>query len=111
MFVQPLAAILGAYGVVKVTAPLLRRVRRRAYDGASAAEAVRLVISAPAGLVPDRDLPIELVRALHPRQRRGFDAWRMGWPSTELRVVRRRGELAWEIVANRQIAIQVENAR
>ena len=91
-------------------APLLRRARQRAYDGASAAEAVRLVISAPAGLVPDRDLATELIRALHPRQRRGFDAWRIGWPSTELRVVRRRGEIAWEFVANRQIADQVEHA-
>jgi hypothetical protein len=110
VFVQPLAAVLGAYGVAKVTGPLLRLARQRAYDGASATEAVRLVISAPAGLAPDRDLATELIRALHPRQRRGFDAWRIGWPSTELRVVRRRRELVWEVVANRQIADQVEHA-
>jgi hypothetical protein len=110
MLVQPLAAILGAYGFVKVATPLVRGARQRAYDGASATEAVRLAISAPAGLITDRDLATELVRALHPRQRRGFNAWRTGWPSTELRVVRRRGEVAWEVVANRQIAIQIENA-
>jgi hypothetical protein len=108
--VQPVAAVLAAYGAVKIGPPLIRKARQRAYDEASEAEAVRLTISPPPGLDPDPELAIELVRALHPRQRRGFAGWRAGWPAIALDVVRRGGELAWEVVANRQVAILAENA-
>jgi len=110
VLVQPLAAVFAAYGAAKIGPPLVRRARQRAYDEASAAEAVRLVISSPVGFDPDEELATELIRALHPRQGRGFDGWRVGWPSAELRVVWRRGELQWEIVTNRQVAPQVEHA-
>jgi hypothetical protein len=110
VIVQPVAAVLAAYGAAKIGPPLIRTARQRAYDEASGAEAVRLVISSLAGLAPDRDLAVELVRAFHPRQRRGFDGWRVGWPSIELRVVHVDGELRWEVVANRQVATLVENA-
>jgi hypothetical protein len=108
--VQPVAAVFAAYGAVKIGPPLIRRARQRAYDEASGAEIVRLTISPPPGLDPDPELAIELVRALHPRQRRGLDAWRIGWPSVELDVAYRSGELVWEIVANRQVAVLAENA-
>ena len=101
VIVQPVAAVLAAYGAAKVGPPLIRTARQRAYDEASSAEAVRLVISSPAGLAPDPDLAVELVRAFHPRQRRGFDGWRVGWPSIELQVVHADDELSWEIATNR----------
>ena len=108
--IQPVLAVLGAYGAAKIGPPLVRTARQRAYDEASSAEAVRLVISAPAGLAPDPDLAVELIRAIHPRQRRGLDGWRAGWPSIELQVVHADGALGWEVVTNRQVATLVENA-
>jgi energy-coupling factor transporter ATP-binding protein EcfA2 len=110
VIVQPVATVFAAYGAVKIGPPLIRKARQRAYDEASDAEAVRLTISPPPGLDPDPELAIELVRALHPRERRGFGTWRVGWPAIELDVVRRHGELVWEIVANRQVAVLAENA-
>jgi len=110
VLVQPVAAVFAAYGAAKIGTPLVRRARQGAFDDASAAEAVSLVISVPPGLAPDPELTVEIIRALHPRQRRGFDAWRVGWPSIELRVVHRGGELTWEIVTNRQVAALAENA-
>lgn len=84
--------------------------RQRAYDETSAAEAVRLTVSPPPGSAPDAELATELIRAVHPRQRRGFGLWRVGWPLVELSVAGRRGELSWELTTNRQVAIQVEHA-
>src|SRR5439155_7685860 len=100
--IQPILAVLGVFGAAKIGPPLVQRARQRAYDEVSAAEAVRLVISAPIGLQSDPDLATELIRALHPRQRRGFDGWRVGWPSAELAVGWRDGELTWEVDTNRQ---------
>jgi hypothetical protein len=98
----PLAlAAIAVYLAVKA-APLLAGVaRQRAYEDAGAAESVRLTIEPPAGLDPDPALAVELVRGLHPRQRRGVDGWRVGWPPLELRVVWRDRRLAWEIVGGR----------
>ena len=101
--IQPILAVLSVYGAAKIGPPFVQHARQRAYDEVSAAEAVRLVISPPLGLTPDPDLAIELIRAIHPRQRRGFDGWRVGWPTAELRVVSREGEVAWEVVTNRQL--------
>jgi hypothetical protein len=108
--IQLILVVLGVYAAAKIGPPLLRRARQRAYDEVAAAEAVRLVISAPIGLPPDPDLATELVRAFHPRQRRGFDGWRVGWPSAELAVAWRAGELTWEVDTNRQLAAQIEHA-
>ncbi len=108
--VQPIAAVFAAYGAAKIGPPLVRSARQRAYDEASAAEGVALVLSPPVGLTPDPELSVELIRALHPRQRRGFDAWRVGWPSIELRLVHSGDEIRWEIVTNRQVAALAENA-
>ena len=86
---QPILLVVALYVAIKIGPPIVGRLRQRAYDEAGAAEAVALVISPPVGLTPDPELSVELIRALHPRQRRGFDAWRVGWPSIELRVVHR----------------------
>lgn len=92
------------FAVVKIGPALAGIARQRAYDEESAADAVRLTIEPPAGLDPNPALVTELIRGLHPRQRRGFDAWKVGWPSLEFRIVWRDRQLGWEIVTNRQIA-------
>jgi hypothetical protein len=92
------------YGVIKIGPALADTARQRAYDEASAVEAVRLTIEPPAGLDPNPALATELIRGLHPRQRRGFDGWKVGWPSVDFRVVWRDRQLAWEVVTNRQMA-------
>lgn len=107
---QPILLVVALYVAIKIGVPIVGRVRQRAYEQAGAAEAVSLVISPPVGLTPDPEMSVELIRALHPRQRRGFDGWRVGWPSIDLRVVHRGGELGWEIITNRQVAALAENA-
>lgn len=107
----PLAPLVAVVVGLTVAAVLVARLvpvlRQRAYDRVSEREAVRLVVAPPAGLDTNSELAVGLIRGLHPRQRRGFDAWRLGWPSAELRVVWRDGALAWEIATNRQLAALV----
>jgi hypothetical protein len=97
-------AVLAIYAAVKIGPVLVGIARQRSYDEASAAEAVRLTVEPPAGLEANPALATELIRGLHPRQRRGLDGWKVGWPSLEFRVVWRDRQLGWEIVTNRQIA-------
>jgi energy-coupling factor transporter ATP-binding protein EcfA2 len=107
----PLLVAATALALLVTLGPrLVAAWRQRAYDEASAAAAVRLTIAPPPGMVPDPELPTELIRAVHSRQRRGFDAWRFGWPAAELSVIGGDGELAWEVVTNRQLAVQLEHA-
>ena len=94
------AIVVGVAMLLAVRA--VPRLRQRGYDAVAARERVRLVIALPAGEDPSPSVPAELVRALHPRQRRGVDRWRVGWPAYELRVVWRRGQLAWEIETGAQ---------
>ena len=106
----PVAAVFGACGAIKFGPPVVRRARQRAYDEACAAEAVRLVIAPTAAMAVDPGAATALIRALHPHQRRGIDAWRVGWPSVELRVVWCGGALAWELIAGRQVATGARHA-
>lgn len=107
----PLLVAATALALLVTLGPrLVATWRQRAYDEASAAEELLLTIAPPPGMVPDPELATELIRAVHPRQRRGFDAWRVGWPSAELSVIGRGGEIAWEVVTNRQMAVQLEHA-
>jgi hypothetical protein len=99
-----LVAGTGTVLAVLFAARLTPVLRQRAYDRTSEREVVRLVVAPPAGLDKDPELAVQLIRGLHPRQRRGFDAWRLGWPKAELRVVWRDGQLSWEISTNRQLA-------
>ena len=108
--IELFGAGLATFGAVKIGPPLLQGARQRAYDEVSQTEAVRLVIAPPSGLPPDSDLATELIRSFHPRQRRGFDRWRVGWPSAELCVTQTDGQLAWAIDTNRQLAAQIEHA-
>jgi len=106
--VLALLAVLGAVllvvgGAVLLGPRIVGALRQRAYDRAAVAETVCLE------LVPARTPEIDeatataLVRGLHPRQRRGVDRWRVGWPSAELRAVWRDGELTWQVEAPRQL--------
>lgn len=98
----PFATVLVLAALVAAVAVrVVPRLRERGYDRAAARERVRLVVALPARDDPDASVPVELIRALHPRQRRGVDAWRVGWPAYELRVAWRAGELAWEIETDR----------
>ncbi len=99
---------LVVYGVIKIGPAIAGIARQHAYDEARAAEAVRLTIEPPAGLDPNPTLATELIRGLHPRQPRGLDGWKVGWPSLDFRVVWRDRQVAWEVVTNRQMARLVE---
>jgi hypothetical protein len=103
-FVPQLVAGIGMIVALVLVARLAPVLRQRAYDRTSEREVVRLVVAPPAGLDKDPELAVQLIRGLHPRQRRGFDTWRLGWPKAELRVVWRDGQLSWEISTNRQLA-------
>ncbi len=108
--IELFCAGVAIFGAIKFGPSLVAHARQRAYDEVAQTEAVRLLIAPPSGLPPDPDLAVELIRAFHPRQRRGFDAWRVGWPSAELMVVQADGQLAWVIDTNRQLAGQIEHA-
>jgi hypothetical protein len=93
--------VVGA-GIV-LSPRLLGRLRQRAYERAAAAALVRLELTpARAGEI-DAATATAMVRGLHPRQRRGLDRWRVGWPSSELRVAWRDGELRWQVEGHRQV--------
>jgi hypothetical protein len=101
----PIVALIAVVGLLLVVLAAVRVVpwlRQRGYDAVAARERVRLVIALPAGQDPAGSVPAELIRALHPRQRRGVDRWRVGWPAFELLVVWRDGALAWEIETGEQ---------
>jgi hypothetical protein len=98
-------ALLGAMVLLARFAPGIVAARRQAaYEQVIASERVRLEISVPANRRTDPSAAVELIRALHPRQRRGVDAWRVGWPPFELRVVWHDGEMAWQVELPRQTA-------
>lgn len=107
----PLIALAAVMLFLALLGPrLISGARQRAYDEASAAEAVRLTIAPPPGIAPHPELATELIRAFHPRQRRGFGFWKVGWPLVDLSVLGRGGELSWEITTNAQMAAQVKHA-
>jgi hypothetical protein len=88
---------------VAISLRLIGRLRQRSYERAAALELVRLELApARAGEI-DAARATAMVRGLHPRQRRGLDRWRVGWPSCELRVVWREGELRWQVEGHRHV--------
>jgi len=93
--------ILGAG--VALSPRLLRRLRQRSYDHTAADELVRVELTPARSGEIDAAAATAVIRGLHPRQRRGFDRWRVGWPSCELRVVWRDGDLRWQVEGHRQV--------
>lgn len=95
--------ILVAGAAIAVSPRLIGRLRQRSYERTASGELVRLELSpARAGEI-DAATATAVIRGLHPRQRRGFDRWRVGWPSSELRVVWRDGDLRWQVEGHRQV--------
>src|SRR6266540_4721747 len=104
MWLAVIGGALLATGAAITLAPrLIGRLRQRSYDHTAAGELVRIELTpARAGEI-DPAKATAMIRGLHPRQRRGFDRWRVGWPSSELRVVWRGGDLRWQVEGHRQI--------
>lgn len=110
-----LLAVIGivlvvAAGAVLAGPRLVGALRQRAYDRAAVAETVSIELVPERTAELDDATAIALVRGLHPQQRRGFDAWRVGWPSAELRAVWCDGALAWQVEAPRQLLAEFATA-
>jgi hypothetical protein len=96
-------AVLLLGGAVAISRRLIGPLRQRSYERAAAAELIRLELTPARSGEIDAARATAMIRGLHPRQRRGFDRWRVGWPSSELRVVWRDGDLHWQVEGHRQI--------
>ena len=104
-------ALLGGVLLAVRFAPAIVTARRQAaYETVIASERVRLELAVPANQRADPQAALELIRALHPRQRRGVDGWRVGWPPFELRALWRDGELVWQLETGRQMAAHLQAA-
>ena len=85
-------------------------LRQAGYERVVRRELVRLEVILPANAQLDVDATAELIRALHPGQRRGVDRVRVGWPPIELRFASRNGSMHWQIECPAQIRSSVEMA-
>jgi hypothetical protein len=90
-------AFLFVLAGLSIVPPLATGVRQAAYERAVGRELVRLEVILPANVELDADATAELIRALHPGQRRGVDWFRVGWPPIELRFLWRDGVMHWQI--------------
>ncbi len=95
--------LLVIVGAIAFGPRLVGTFRQRAYDRAAGGELLRLELNPARVGEIDEASAVAMVRGLHPRQRRGLDAWRVGWPASELRVVWRDGALAWQVEGHRQV--------
>ena len=95
---------------LSVVPPLATGVRQGGYERAVRRELVRLEVILPANVELDADATAELIRALHPGQRRGVDRFRVGWPPIELRLAWRGGSMHWQIDCPAQVVASVEMA-
>jgi hypothetical protein len=89
---------------------LVTTARQVGYERVVRRELVRLEVILPANAELDADATTELIRALHPGQRRGVDRFRVGWPPIELRLLWRDGEMRWQIECPAQVVASVEMA-
>ncbi len=100
----------GTLLLARVGPPLVGARRQAAYERVVAGELVRVQIIPPARGPADAGATLALIRALHPRHRRGVSAWAVGWPPSELRAVWRDGRLAWQVEVPKQLAHGAEAA-
>src|SRR5918994_5235109 len=100
----------GSLLAAKLGPPIIAARRQAAYDQVVATEQVRLEVVPSAGRTADPDATLELIRAVHPRHRRGVSTWAVGWPASELRTVWRDGRLAWQLELPKQLAHAAEAA-
>jgi hypothetical protein len=103
-------AFLFVLAGLSVVPPLATGVRQGGYERAVRRELVRLEIILPANVELDADATAEMIRALHPGQRRGVDRFRVGWPPIELRFLWRDGTMHWQIDCPAQVVASVEMA-
>ena len=99
--------VLAGFSIVP---PLATGVRQAGYEQVVRRELVRLEVILPATAQVDADATAELIRALHPGQRRGVGRFRVGWPPIELRLLWRDGALHWQIDCPAQVVASVEMA-
>src|SRR6266545_1603938 len=95
--------LLVAGAAIALAPRLIGRLRQRSYDHTAANELVRIELTPARSGEIDAAAATAVIRGLHSRQRRGFDRWRVGWPSSELRVVWRDGDLHWQVEGHHQI--------
>jgi hypothetical protein len=103
-------AFLFVLAGLSVVLPLATGVRQAGYERAVGRDLVRLEVILPANVELDADATAELIRALHPGQRRGVDWFRVGWPPIELRFLWRDGVMHWQIDCPAQAVASVEMA-
>jgi hypothetical protein len=103
-------AFLFVLAGLSIVPPLATTARQAGYERVVRAELVRLEVVLPANAQLDADATAELIRALHPGQRRGVDRVRVGWPPIELRLVWRESSMHWQIDCPSQIVSAVEMA-
>jgi hypothetical protein len=103
-------AFLFVLAGLSVVPPLATSARQAGYERVVRRELVRLEVILPANAQLDADATAELIRALHPGQRRGVDRVRVGWPPIELRLVWRDASVHWRIDCPAQIVSSVEMA-
>lgn len=96
-------AVLVLGGAVALSPRVVGWFRQRSYERAASGELVRLELTPTRTGEIDAARATAMIRGLHPRQRRGLDRWRVGWPSSELRVVWREGELRWQVEGHRHV--------
>ena len=103
-------AFLFVLAGLSIVPPLATNARQAGYERVVSRELVRLEVILPANAQLDADATAELIRALHPGQRRGVDRVRVGWPPIELRLLWREGTMHWQIDCPAQIVSSVEMA-
>ncbi len=107
----PLVLLAAVVLVVLILGPrAIGPLRQAAYERAVEHEQVRLELLVPAGHDPDTAVAVALLRALHPRHRRGVDPLRVGWPTLELRLLWREGTGRWQIDCPAQLESAVRVA-
>ena len=104
--------ILGVAAVagLLVSPALIVRLRQTGYERAIADERVRLEVRPPAGTDLSAEALVTVIRGLHPRHRRGVDAFRVGWPTIELGIAAADGLLAWTVEMPRMLVPAVSLA-
>ena len=103
-------AFLFVLAGLSIVPPLATSARQGGYERVVRRELVRLEVILPAKADLDSNATAELIRALHPGQRRGVDRFRVGWPPIELRLLWREGAMHWQIECPAQIVASVKMA-
>ena len=103
-------AFLFVLAGLSIVPPLATNARQAGYERVVRRELVCLEVVLPANAQLDADATAELIRALHPGQRRGVDRVRVGWPPIELRLLWLDGSMHWQIDCPAQIVSAVEMA-